>query len=280
MPTGPLTPDQVRQFSEDGYLFVRPLLDAEEVKLLLTAAHEDRQVQAAAYGVDDAAGRKSRLSLWNHPGEDIWGMVARSRRIVDAMEQLLSDEVYHYHSKLMLKEPKVGGAWEWHQDYGYWYQNGCLLPDMASCLIALDEATKENGCLQVLRGTHKMGRVEHGRFGQQTGADPERVEQAMKRYELVHCEMKPGDAVFFHGNTLHASAANTSPRSRWSLICCFNTRSNNPYKEHHHPCYTPLQKVDDGAIKRVGLKLSNQAGGNKGFLDPKTDKTSVGADTK
>ena len=36
--------------------------------------------------------------------------------------------MYHYHSKLMLKEPEVGGAWVWHQDYGYWYQNGCLYP--------------------------------------------------------------------------------------------------------------------------------------------------------
>ena len=65
---------------------------------------------------------------------------------------VLGGEVYHYHSKLMLKEPFVGGAWEWHQDYGYWYQNGCLFPWMASCLIALDPATRANGCLQVLKG--------------------------------------------------------------------------------------------------------------------------------
>ena len=92
------------------------------------------------------------------------------------MEAFLGGEVYHYHSKMILKEPRVGGAWEWHQDYGYWYQNGCLFPDMASCLIAIDPATRANGCLQVLRGSHRMGRIEHGRFGGQTGADPERVE--------------------------------------------------------------------------------------------------------
>ena len=44
------------------------------------------------------------------------------------MELLLCDEVYHYHHKMVLKEPKVGGAWAWHQDYGYWYDNGCLFP--------------------------------------------------------------------------------------------------------------------------------------------------------
>lgn len=280
MPTGPLTDEQVAQFHEDGYLILRPLLDAEESALLIEAAHSDARVQDAAFGVDDANGRKSKLSLWNHLGDDLWSIVARSRRIVDAMEQLLNDEVYHYHSKLMLKEPKVGGAWEWHQDYGYWYQNGCLLPDMASCLIAVDEATKANGCLQVLKGSHKIGRVEHGRFGQQTGADPQRVEWATQMFELVHCEMKPGEAVIFHGNTLHCSAPNTSDNSRWSLICCYNTKTNNPFKEHHHPQYTPLQKVEDDAIKTTGLKLSDASSSDKNFLDPQLDETTVGADKK
>ena len=36
---------------------------------------------------------------------------------------MLGDEVYHFHHKMMVKEPRVGGAWEWHQDYGYWYSN-------------------------------------------------------------------------------------------------------------------------------------------------------------
>ena len=43
--------------------------------------------------------------------------------------------------------------WEWHQDYGYWHNSGALLPDFASCWIAVDEATRENGCLKVVKGT-------------------------------------------------------------------------------------------------------------------------------
>jgi ectoine hydroxylase len=58
--------------------------------------------------------------------------------MVDTMEDLLGGEVYHYHSKLTAKEPYDGGAWEWHQDYGYWYHNGCLFPYMASVMVALD----------------------------------------------------------------------------------------------------------------------------------------------
>ena len=51
---------------------------------------------------------------------------------------MLDDEVYHYHSKMIMKDPRVGGAWTWHQDYGYWYQNGVLWPDLVSVFIAVD----------------------------------------------------------------------------------------------------------------------------------------------
>lgn len=265
------------QFERDGYVFIEGLLTPEETKLVLDAAREDHVLQDRAFGVEDTSGRKSKLSLWNHPGDDVYGMVSRSKRIVDRMAEFLGGEVYHYHSKLMLKEPKVGGAWEWHQDYGYWYQNGCLFPYMGSCLIALDRAVKANGCLQVLKGSHHLGRIEHGRFGEQTGADPERVKVAMERLELVYCEMEPGTGLFFHGNLLHASSANTSENSRWSLICCYNAARNNPYKESHHPMYTKLDTVDDDAILRVGAKRSDPS---KAFLDPKDDRTTGTAKEK
>lgn len=80
----------------------------------------------------------------------------------------LTGEVYLYHMKMMLKF-YVGRAWEWHQDYGYWYNNGCLFPLLASCLIAVNEHTRANGCLQVLRGSHLLGRIDHGKTGDQTG---------------------------------------------------------------------------------------------------------------
>lgn len=115
-----------------------------------------------------------------------------------------------------------------------------------------------------------MGRIEHGRFGSQTGADPERVEMAMQRLEHVYCEMAPGDAVFFHGNTLHSSDANLSDKPRWGLICCYNTRHNNPYKDSHHPSYTPLVKLDDSAIKAMGARGSESG---KAFLEAKRDRT-------
>jgi ectoine hydroxylase-related dioxygenase (phytanoyl-CoA dioxygenase family) len=252
MTAKPLTKEQVAQFERDGFVLVKQLLDVGETAMLAQAARADDVLQRAAMGVRDTSGRRTNMTLWNHPGDNIYGVVARSERIVDAMEQVLGDEVYHYHSKLSAKQPRVGGAWEWHQDYGYWYQNGCLFPDMASVYIAIDPANRENGCLQVLRGSHLMGRIEHGRFGEQTGADPERVAAALEQMERIYCEMDAGDAVYFHSNTLHTSDANQSDKPRWGLICCYNTAHNDPYKEHHHPRYTPLEKLPDSAIKRMG----------------------------
>lgn len=262
-----------REFAEKGYVMVPDLLAPEEVRILVAAAHADERMIGSAFEVADTGGARIRLSGWNHPGDDTFGIIARLPRILDRMETFLGGEVYHYHSKMILKEPRVGGAWEWHQDYGYWYQNGCLFPDMASCLIAIDPATRENGCLEILAGSHRMGRLEHGNFGGQTGADPERVGVARQRLEHVYCEMAPGTALFFHSNVLHASAQNTSSRPRWALICCYNAASNSPYKTSHHPEYTPIQRVADDAVLRTGVKLSSAS---QKFIDPAEDKTTRG----
>jgi ectoine hydroxylase len=268
-----LTEAEIARFGRDGYLIIRRLFDHEEANILRQAAKADQAFKQHSYDLKDGEGGVSKLVLWNKAGEDLDGTVARSHRVVDAMEQLLGDEVYHYHSKMSIKEPLTGGAWSWHQDYGYWYQNGCLFPDMASVMIAVDPCTKENGCLQVLAGSHRLGRIEHGRFGDQTGADPERVEAACKVLELVYGVMDPGDALFFHSNTLHRSDQNKSPHPRWTLICCYNTRHNNPFKASHHPFYEPLVKVPDSRLKEMGVTLFPEG---TEFWDPAYDKT-VGA---
>ena len=245
---------QIKAYQRDGYLIIKKLFDEEEISLLSSSAKQDRELDRRSQERNDGQGGTVRLSLWNYPGDTIYGMFARCHRIVNSMEVLLDGEVYHYHSKMILKEPKIGGAWEWHQDYGYWYQNGCLQPLLASVMIAVDPATKGNGCLQVLRQSHNMGRLDHLKTGDQVGAEIERVAESMKIFDLVYVEMEPGDALFFHCNLLHRSDQNRSPNPRWSLICCYNAARNNPYKESHHPRYTPIKKVPDTAIRTVGIK--------------------------
>jgi hypothetical protein len=168
---------------------------------------------------------------------------------------------------MILKDAKVGGAWAWHQDYGYWYYYAVLAPLLCSVSIAVDRATKENGCLQVIEGSHELGRVHHILSGEQAGADVERVKEVLKRLPLVHVEMDPGDALFFHCNLLHRSDQNKSDSPRWSLICCYNAARNDPYAESICPRYTPLRKVPDAAIKEVGLRGFADSHSDVGWMD-------------
>ncbi|MGI9455178.1 MAG: phytanoyl-CoA dioxygenase family protein [Aeoliella sp.] len=253
MPTTLPSSAQLANFQQDGYILVAQLFDEQEMAGLLRYAKGDDVLAGEAYTREDATGGQSRLAVRNDLADDsLYTAIVRSERVAGTMERLLGDEVYHYHHKMMLKEPRVGGAWEWHQDYGYWYDNGCLYSDMASCLIAVDRSTRANGCLQVLKGSHNMGRIDHGKTGGQAGADMARVEAAMDRYELVHCEMAPGDALFFHSNLLHRSDKNESDRPRWSLICCYNTKHNDPiFTGGRHPNYSPLARWPDTKVRET-----------------------------
>jgi ectoine hydroxylase len=273
MITNALREAEVARYHQDGYVLIKGMLTPEEVGLLGRAAREDRVLDQHSYGRADGEGGTVRLSLWNHPTETIYGMIARSESLVGAAEKLLDGEVYHYHSKMIMKDAKIGGAWTWHQDYGYWYQNGVLFPLLTSAFIAVDRASRENGCLQVIRGSHHLGRLEHILTGDQAGADPERVERILERLELVHVEMEPGDTLFFHANLLHRSDQNQSANPRWSMICCYNAARNNPYKESHHPRYTPLAKVPDAAILQAGLKRfrDTQGDDDAAWLSPGAD---------
>ena len=273
MPHATLTDADVAQYHADGYFIAREFFDADEIDLVRRAAKEDRELDKHSFGRADGEGGTVRLSLWNHPGNGVYGMVARCERMVRSVEKILGGEAYHYHSKMIMKDPKVGGAWTWHQDYGYWYQNGVLEPLLCSVSVAIDPADRANGCLQIIKGSHNCGRVTHTLSGEQAGADMERVEQMLKRMELVYCDMGPGDAVFFHANTMHRSDMNRSDHPRWSMICCYNAARNDPYKDSHHPRYTPLDVVPDGAIREVGLRRFADDASDVAWLDNNRDRS-------
>lgn len=263
----------VNEYHARGFYLARRLFDRDEIDLLHRAAKEDHELDKRSFGRADGEGGTVRLSLWNHPGEGIYGMFARCERMVRSCEKILGGEVYHYHSKMIMKDPRVGGAWTWHQDYGYWYQNGVLEPLLTSVFIAVDPATRENGCLQVIERSHHCGRVDHVLTGDQAGADRERVEEILKRYPLVYVEMEPGDALFFHCNLLHRSDQNRSDKPRWSMICCYNAARNDPYKESHHPRYTPLRVVPDSAIREVGIKRFADDPSDVAWLEDEKDRS-------
>ncbi|MEO6721128.1 MAG: phytanoyl-CoA dioxygenase family protein, partial [Ferruginibacter sp.] len=245
------TPDQKASYHRDGYVILRNFLTGDEINKLYSIATGDDTLQKHAFDLNDQTGKKTKLTLWYTPGDDAYGLLTKSKRMVNSVDQLMDGDssVCHFHSKLMQKEPRVGGAWEWHQDYGYWYKNEFLLPDqMMSVMIAITDANKENGCLQVIKGSQKMGRIEHGFAGEQVGASQHYVDLALKTMDLVYVEINAGDALFFHSNTLHRSEANLSDRPRWSLISVYNRTANIPHNEPSKSSTVPLDAVPDEAL--------------------------------
>ncbi len=135
-----LTSEQIKSYHKDGYLVIKNFCSPQEIDKLYSVAVEDDAMRKNALDLNDQTGKKTKLSLWFTPGNDVFGYLTRSEKMIHAVAPLLDSDapVCHFHSKLMQKEPKVGGAWEWHQDYGYWYKNQFMFPDqLISLMVAL-----------------------------------------------------------------------------------------------------------------------------------------------
>jgi ectoine hydroxylase-related dioxygenase (phytanoyl-CoA dioxygenase family) len=245
-----LTDADVHQYDRDGYLLVQDLFTPAEVAAMIRDVEGGDRVAGATTEPSDATGKKSKLALWFGLGDDIWSAASTCPRIVNAVRILLGEEAAFFHGKVMLKEARSGGAWEWHQDYGYWYNQGFLFPRMLSAFVALDAATRENGCLQVLKGSHKLGRLNHDRIGTQTGVETDRLKLIEPHFEKVHCTMTPGSVLFFHSNTLHSSTANESDHHRRSFIMCYNALGNPQLGEKQTSMHVPVPTGADDAILR------------------------------
>jgi ectoine hydroxylase-related dioxygenase (phytanoyl-CoA dioxygenase family) len=104
-----------------------------------------------------------------------------------------------------------------------------------------------------------MQRIEHHFAGEQQGADMDFVQEAEKVSELIYCELKAGDVLFFHPNVLHRSEANLSDTARWSVISAYNLAHNIPFREKNTSCITPVAMVPDEALLASGKKEVHQA---------------------
>ena len=249
-----LTAEERAVFDRDGFVIRRKFVTDAELAPLAEACLGDPDIDGALVGIADSQGNMQEVVTWTDLTQpDMLTVIPRMARFVDASEDLLGRPVYHWHSKLSMKRPGSAGRWDWHQDYAYWYFEGCLYPDMLTATIAVDHTDEANGCLKLVAGSHKLGRIEHNKIGMASGVDPERLALIEQRHRVVSCVMEPGDVVFFHGNTLHASGPNVSDRPRTLLHMSYNAIDNSPFvaegQDHHK--YKPLAKMsDDSMIKR------------------------------
>ncbi|WP_299254286.1 phytanoyl-CoA dioxygenase family protein [uncultured Aquimarina sp.] len=138
---------------------------------------------------------------------------------VMASYQLLGEQnVRFWHDQLFCKPAKHGGVVAWHQDYSYWTRTKPM--QHLTCWTGLDDATKENGCLQYIPGSHKWGLLDKPSLtGEMTGLLEFLNEEQTKALDNpISIEMKKGHASFHHPLMVHGSFENNSEKPRRAFV--------------------------------------------------------------
>lgn len=223
-----LTPERVEQFRRDGYLNIEsPLIDAEYLGVLrerYDAVFAERHggggegVRNLAV-VDDSAetdGAEEMLQIM-----EMWQLDPEFRKLLyhgpllDVAESLIGGDIQLFHDQALYKPAYHGGEVFWHQDNGYWR---CEPPDLVSIWIALDDADTENGCMNVIPGSHLEGLVSHGRAETERGEVPALLQVAADAGRAVPVPVAAGHAMVHHCLTLHQTEPNRSPRDRRAMV--------------------------------------------------------------
>ncbi len=230
-----LTAEQKNFFEANGYLPYGPLLSAERIRQLGEA------IDGIASGAidfppelirwepvaDQLAGTTERKYLvfqirYPHRHVPLFFEHAHDPVILDVLEDLLGPDIVLYNTQVLLKPPFHGTDVPWHQDSAYWPIRPA---NLVTCWIALDEANAENGCMQFLPGSHKMGLLEHkeGRvLAHASGGTPSTVMKLeLNDAEAVPVPAQPGFGSFHHSLTAHRTSANNSPHRRRALITSY-----------------------------------------------------------
>jgi hypothetical protein len=151
-------------------------------------------------------------------------------RLVEPMRDLVGAErVSLFTDKLNLKRPREGSRFRWHQDSPYWAHFHAELDRLPNVMLALDDASEENGCLRIIRGSHKRamlpGLEGQGRLGP-LFTDPAHFDETHQ----VVAEMPAGSILFFSPHTVHGSEPNESSALRRALIFTYQPAGNRMFK--------------------------------------------------
>jgi len=227
-----LSAAQLRQYEEDGYIIVSGLLDGAEIEKIQQIRYRaekealekgaKRREGRASYDLEPLPSDPTGKTLALRKIQEVYlvepdfAAVAASDKILDITEDLIGPEIYYHSSKLMFKPARGGRRKPWHQDFAYWKD---MNTNQVTVWGAIDPATRENGCIQVIPGSHKRGLIPHHHL-----EDYMIDEAGIAGENIVFAEMAAGDVLFFNVLTLHASAPNHSDKPRLSIIIDFDSQ--------------------------------------------------------
>jgi phytanoyl-CoA hydroxylase len=222
-----LTPDQIASFRREGYVVVRQLIGPrlraaciDALDGLASGRIPARTTDIALEPGVDPAGvtphtrvnfiRKFAGFVEDAPALHAASMSARLHRMLD---QLMGQGRVLLQDMALVKPPGIGGAKPWHQDASYFRVSDPHL--ITGVWIALDRATRDNGCMEVVPRSHLAGPVPHvaAEDVNQCTVRPDRLHAA----DRLQIELEPGDALIFHPLLHHYTAPNRSALRRWAL---------------------------------------------------------------
>ena len=255
-----LTDAQIRQFHEEGYLFLPETFSADEVAILKSEAEDIyRQQRPEVWREKSGAPRTAFAAHLYNEGH---GLLARHPRMIRPVEQLFGEPVYMHQYKINAKASFTGDVWQWHQDYGTWARDdGMPEPRAMNIAVFLDEVMPINGPLMLVPRSHTHGVLAAGHDTRTTSyplwtLDEGTVTRLVKEGGIVAPTGNAGGMLMFHGNLVHGSSGNITPYPRKIVYLSLNAVSNyirKPTRPDYiaHRDFTPIETVDDDALLRL-----------------------------
>jgi hypothetical protein len=226
----------IEQFREDGYVIVRGLIEPDVRDAVMTES--SALVDVLADGLvaegktsstfDDAPFDKRMMRLYEGRAHEtptifrpelhragFFRLFGHSG-LLDHAEEVLGPEVrlypnYSVRPKLPENERTLV---LWHQDAGY-TADGADVLRMLNVWTPLVPATRENGCMEIVPGSHRQGVVRHEKDEYYLRIADDVILPLEERAVAIECD--PGDVVLFSNLVFHRGLPNHSDHIRWSL---------------------------------------------------------------
>jgi ectoine hydroxylase len=253
-----LSEQQAAQFDRDGYLFFPGLFSAAEIRTLtdeVPALYAQRRPENVREKGSDAVRTNFAAHLYSTP----YAKLARHPRMVEPIRQLFGEDVYMHQFKINGKMAFEGDVWQWHQDYGTWF-NDDQMPEARAMNVAifLDEVNEFNGPLMFIPGSHKQGVLPAGHDTSTTSyplwtINNDTIRTMVGKGGLVAPKGPAGSMILFHGCLVHASGSNLSPWNRVSVYLSLCAVSNHIRRFKRpgyiaHRDFTPIQCLPDDCL--------------------------------
>jgi hypothetical protein len=234
-----LSKGQLKAYQEDGFCLAEGLIDPKLVdrsRAVVDRLLSSPRVSEVAEAEPEDPTKARRI--WSPTSRDsVFSEIAENSRLLDAVAQLIGEDIVFQYSKLNIKPPRVGSAVSWHQDFAYYPHTNL---DLVAVLIYLDDATRRNACLKVAAGSHRMGMLSHEVNGYFGGKISSLESAGIDSRSVIDCEAPAGTAVFLHPLVAHASEKNVSDTYRRAFIPAFRNANSfpiyyGPHAAHNEP---------------------------------------------